>query len=152
MSGRNYIRWLRSKVGHEKVILVFAGGCILNLRGEVLLQQRGDTGRWGFPGGALELGETPEMAAIREAREETGLEVEVGDLIGLYTDCDMKYASGDQAQSIMIAYELKAVGGALRCDDDETLELRYFPLDQMPPLFCRQHEELLRDLRKKYSR
>jgi mutator protein MutT len=151
MSEKNYIRWLRSKVGHEKVILIFAGGYIFNDKGEVLLQRRGDTGKWGFPGGAIELGETPEMAAIREAKEETGLDVEVGSLIGLYTDCDMKYASGDEAQSILIAYELKPVGGALRCDDDETLELRYFPLDRMPPLFCRQHEELLADLRKRYG-
>lgn len=153
MSGRrNYIRWLRSRVGHEKVILVFAGGYIRNENGEILLQRRGDTGTWGFPGGALELGETPEMAAIREAKEETGLDVAVGGLIGIYTDCDMKYASGDEAQSIMIAYELKPVGGALRTDNDETLELRYFPPDRMPPLFCRQHEELLRDLRKKHGR
>lgn len=57
-----------------------------------MLQRRGDTNKWGFPGGAIELGETPEMAAIREAKEETGLDVEVGKLIGVYTDCDMKYA------------------------------------------------------------
>ena len=70
---KDYIRWLRSKVGHEKVILVFAGGCIFNDKGEVLLQRRGDFGKWGFPGGAVERGETPEMAAIREVKEETGL-------------------------------------------------------------------------------
>ena len=58
---RDYIRWLRSKVGHEKVILVFAGGCMFNERGEVLLQRRGDSYKWGFPGGAIELGETPEL-------------------------------------------------------------------------------------------
>ena len=70
---KDYIHWLRSKVGHEKVILVFAGGCIFNEKGEVLLQRRGDFGKWGFPGGAVELGETPEMAAVREVKEETGL-------------------------------------------------------------------------------
>ena len=41
-----------------------SGGCIFNDKGEVLLQRRGDTNTWGFPGGAIELGETPEMAAI----------------------------------------------------------------------------------------
>ncbi len=145
---QNYIKWIRSKVGHEKIILIFAGGCIFNEKGEVLLQRRGDTNKWGFPGGAIELGETPEMAAIREAKEETGLDVEVGKLIGIYTDCNMEYASGDKAQSIVIAYELKALGGELFCDKEETLALKYFPLDNMPELFCKQHEDLLADIRK----
>lgn len=145
---KNYIQWIRSKVGHEKIILIFSGGCIFNDKGEVLLQRRGDTNKWGFPGGAIELGETPEMAAIREAKEETGLDVEVGKLIGIYTDCNMEYASGDKAQSILIAYELKIVGGELFCDKEETLELKYFSLDNMPELFCKQHEALLEDIRK----
>ena len=147
----NYIKWIRSKVGHEKIILVFAGGCIFNEKGEILLQRRGDTNKWGFPGGAIELGETPEMAAVREAKEETGLDVKVGKLIGIYTDCDMKYASGDEAQSICIAYELKVTGGELFCDKDETLELKYFPLNGLPELFCKQHEELADDIQKIYE-
>ena len=147
MENKNYIQWIRSKVGHDKVILIFAGGCIFNEKGEVLLQRRGDTNKWGFPGGAIELGETPQMAAIREAKEETGLDVEVGKLIGIYTDCDMEYSNGDKAQSIVIAYELKVMGGSLLCDKQETLELKYFSLDNMPVLFCKQHEELLNDIK-----
>ena len=42
----DYIQWIRSKVGHEKVILVFAGGCIFNEQGKVLLQRWGDSGKW----------------------------------------------------------------------------------------------------------
>lgn len=150
MAAKDYIRWLRSKVGHEKIILVFAGGCILNEAGQVLLQRRGDSGKWGFPGGAIEIGETPEMAAIREVKEETGLDVKVAGLLGIYTDCDMAYPNGDQAQSICIAYELERVGGQLACDDHETVELKYFDLDEMPELFCKQHEEMMRDLQKRY--
>ena len=145
----NYIKWIRSKVGHEKIILVFAGGCVFNDVGEVLLQRRGDSNKWGFPGGAIEIGETPEMAVVREFKEETGLNVEAGSLIGIYTDCDMKYASGDEAHSICIVYELKVMGGELFCDKVETLELRYFDLNDLPELFCKQHEELARDIRLK---
>ena len=145
-NSKNYIQWIRSKVGHDRIILIFAGGCIFNQKGEVLLQRRGDTNKWGFPGGAIEIGETPQMAAIREAKEETGLDVEVGKLIGIYTDCNMEYTNGDKAQSILIAYELKVVGGKLFCDKEETLELKYFSLDNMPTLFCRQHIEILNDI------
>lgn len=143
----NYIQWIRSKVGHEKIILVFAGGCIRNEKGEILLQRRTDSAKWGFPGGAIELGETPQMAAVREVKEETGLDVEVGELIGVYTECDMKYPNGDEAQSICMAYELKVVSGELCRDESETLELKYFSIEDMPELFCRQHQELWNDIR-----
>lgn len=88
---------------------------------------------------------------MEKCREETDLDVKVGKLIGIYTDCDMKYASGDEAQSICIAYELIVIGGELFCDKDETLELKYFPLNGLPELFCKQHEELSEELRKIYA-
>lgn len=86
------------------------------------------------------------MAAIREAKEETGLDVEVGKLIGVYTDCNMKYASGDEAHSIVIGYALRVIGGNLFCDGEETLELKYFAKDDKLELFCKQHEEFLGDI------
>lgn len=149
---QNYIKWIRSKVEHEKIILTFAGGCIFNNKGEVLLQRRGDFNKWGFPGGAIELGETPELAAIREAKEETGLDVKVKNLIGIYTDCNMEYPNGDKAQSILITFELEVIGGEIYCDKDETLELKYFSLDNMLKLFCKQHEDFLYDIKsRKYG-
>ena len=146
LENKDYIKWIRSKVGHEKIIIVYAGGCIFNESGEVLLQKRADCNKWGFPGGAIELNETPEMAAKREVKEETGLDIEVNKLIGIYTDSDVVCANGDKVHSICIGYEMSVVGGELICDENETLELKYFSLDNMPELFCKQHEELLRDV------
>ncbi len=146
MTAKDYIRWIRSKVGHEKIILVFAGGCIFDHQGKVLLQRRGDSHQWGFPGGAIEPGETPEMTAVREAKEETGFDVSVGRLIGVYTDPDITYPNGDRAQSIVIAYELQVTGGQLFCDREETLELKYFSKDEKPQLFTGSHEALWNDI------
>lgn len=148
---KDYIKWLRSKVGHEKVILVFAGGCLFDEAGRVLLQKRGDSNKWGFPGGAIELGETPEDAAIRELKEETGLDVAIDSLIGIYTDSDMKYPNGDNAQSIAIVYKLKALSGELICDDKETVDLKYFDVDKLPEMFCKQHEEVKEVIAKMFS-
>ena len=149
MDNKNYIQWIRSKVGHEKILLVHAGGCILNENGEILLQRRGDCNMWGLPGGTVELGETPQMAAIREVKEETGLDVEVGELIGIYTDFNVVCPNGDQFQSILIAYELSIVGGELFCDKEETLELNWFELKKAPELFCKQHQDILNDMKKR---
>ena len=62
-------------------------------------------------------------------------------------DCNMEYPNGDKAQSICIAFELNVVGGELFCDKEETLELKYFSLDDAPEMFCKQHKELLNDIR-----
>ena len=149
MKSKDYVSWIRSKVGHEKIILVFAGGCVFDADRKVLLQRRGDSKKWGFPGGGIEIGETPEMAAIRELKEETGLDVRVSGLIGIYTDCNMESPNGDKTHSICIVYELEATGGQLKCDNIETVDLQYFDLDEMPELFCKQHEEIKTDLQKR---
>ena len=62
-----------------------------------------------FPGGAIEIGETPEIAAIREINEETGLDVKVSCLISIYTDCDMEYPNGDMAHSICIIIDKPSI-------------------------------------------
>ena len=123
----NYIKELREKVGHDYVFLNFAGGCVFNKEGEVLLQKRGDFNAWGFPGGAMEIGESAAETAIREIKEETGYDVEINELIGVYTKYFQSYPNGDKAQ----------------------LDLKFFPLDDMPPLFCKQHEDCLQDLLEK---
>ncbi len=88
-------------------ILEFCWGVIENEDGEILLQKRGDKKAWGFPGGALELGESTEEAMIREIKEETGLSVKADRLIGVYTKYFDEYPNGDIAQCIVSVFNAR---------------------------------------------
>ena len=59
---------------------------VVNDNGDVLLERRSDNGRWGLPGGVQEIGESIAQTVVREVREETGVDVEVTGLVGIYTD------------------------------------------------------------------
>jgi mutator protein MutT len=144
---RDYIGWIRSLVGRQTIILNFAGCVIANQHGGVLLQQRGDrdTGVWGFPGGAVELGETVAQAAERECREETGLTVSVASLLGVYSAGTDTYPNGDSAQAITTFFVAEAVSGTLTCDGAETRALGYFTEDELPALVNDQHARVARD-------
>ena len=95
----NYIRWLRSRIGSRKTILVYTTALIRDAEGRLLFQRRTDFDWWGLPGGVVELGETFRDSAVREAAEETGLHVETQRLIGLYAspEWDFAYPNGETA-------------------------------------------------------
>lgn len=142
----DYIKWIRSKVGHDEIIINFSGACITNEKGEVLLQKRSDSENiWGLPGGAVEIGESIEETAIREIKEETGLDIKVEYLIGVYSKYFTTYQNGDKTQSICYLFKGTVVNGSLTKDDKETFDLRYFDKDNIPPLFVQQHSDMLND-------
>jgi len=115
----------------------------------VLLQLRSDDGKWGLPGGALEPGEEPAEAAVREVREETGLEVVPERIVGVYCGADSFhiYPNGDKVAFLAIVVGCRVVGGELRIDQDESLELRYFSLDQLPDSLFPRHRTYIQHAR-----
>lgn len=144
----NYIPWIREKIGHDRIFLNVAGIVVFDDTGKVLLQKRSNSeDLWGFPGGVMELGESAAETAIREVREETGLDVKIDSLLGVYTKYFHQYRNGDQAQPIAIAFTGSIVGGELFIDRKETFDLKFFHLDEVPELFNSQHNDMLDDIR-----
>lgn len=142
----NYIQDLRKTIGHQPLILVFAGGVLRNTDGAILLQQRSDSQLWGFPGGMLQYGESTRHAVIREIQEETGLLTKVTRLLGTTSDFIAHYPNGDVAQTVGIIFEMQLVSGQLNADNDETSSLRWFSLKDHPQLFNNQAKMIWKHL------
>ncbi|MFQ5933263.1 MAG: NUDIX domain-containing protein [Dehalococcoidia bacterium] len=112
-----YVHYLDPKV---------SAGTILVTDGKMVLVQRGTEpsyGKWVFPGGFVDRGETLEQAAIREAKEEVGVDVSIDGLVGAY--------SYEGSPVIIIVYAATITGGELR-PLDEVLDLRLFLRDEIP--------------------
>jgi len=97
---------------------------VINEKNEILLSKRGDSGVWALPGGRVDSGEILHESAIREVREETGLDVEIERPIGLY------FQQGRSRMNIL--YRAKPIGGELFKATDETLDNRFFSPDKIP--------------------
>jgi len=133
----DYIHELRKLTGPRKIILNCAGALILR-DGKILFQRRTDNGKWGLIGGLVEMNETYEQAALREVREETGLEVRLDAFLGIFHNHDMVWSNGDAAHVISAMFTAGIVSGEPRIDE-ESYELRFFGPDEIPELFAEDH-------------
>ena len=95
----DFILELRERIGHMPLWLIGVTGYVRRDDGLVLLEQRTDNGKWTLVTGINEPGEEPADTVAREAKEETGVDVIVTDLVSVKSDRRMiTYANGDQAQ------------------------------------------------------
>lgn len=139
----DYVKYIRSRVGHDKIIMN-ASGAIVEKDNKILLQRRSDNGKWGLPGGIMEMGETYHEAAIREVKEETGLDISIDYLIGIYHNKDWQWASGDEAHVICAVFKAHIVSGELQ-KDLESLELKFFSEDELPEITSPDHKMAIYD-------
>lgn len=103
-----------------------ASAVVSNEKGEILLTKRSDNGLWTIPGGAMEPGECIADTAVREVEEETGLEVRVTRLVGIYSNPRhvIEYADGEVRQQFSVCFAAEPVGGFLR-PSSETSEVSF---------------------------
>lgn len=155
MTMSDYMRELRAVVGTRLLEVPAAGVAVRDGEGRVLLGRHSNGGVWVLPGGAVEPEESPADAAVREVWEETGLYVRLDGIVGLYggRECTVRYENGDRTSYLIVAFEGRALSGALRPADGELLELRYFALEELPEEDLADWvPELFADLRRRNSR
>jgi len=153
MPASAYFNELRKHIGHAIIYSPGTTAIIWNDAGEILLQRRSDDGKWGLPGGSCDPGEEPAETVVREVFEETGLRVMPISLIGVYGGQDgfHEYPNGDQAMFLSFSFVCRPIGGELRLDGDESLELRYFALDNLPESLFSRHGLFIEQARRHLS-
>ena len=131
-----YYRALRSKIGNQLIFSPSVVGIIRNEKSEILFVQEAGGTMWGFPAGAIEVGETPAQAVIREVYEETGLNVVPKNLLGVFGGEQFRwtYPDGNQVEYINFVFECTVEGGVLHPVDGEIANYRYFHPSSLPPL------------------
>jgi HAD superfamily hydrolase (TIGR01450 family) len=116
--------------------------------GGVLLGRRADNGLWGLPSGHVEPGETVKEGAVREVAEETGLVVEAQRLVGVYSDPASQvfaYPGGEVVQFVTCCFRCRVLAGEPRPDGEETVEVAFFDLKELPPDLLPMHPRWLSD-------
>ncbi|HET7568921.1 MAG TPA: NUDIX domain-containing protein [Gaiellaceae bacterium] len=127
----DYVRRLRERVGTD--LLFWPSAACLVREGDRVLLVRTGHGHWTLPAGAVDPGETPAQAAIRETREEASIDVEVTDLLGVfggYPHFRLTYPNGDEVAWVTSLFAARIVGGAPAPDGDETVETRWVTLEE----------------------
>jgi ADP-ribose pyrophosphatase YjhB (NUDIX family) len=129
----DYIQSLRQYIGHRPILMVGAAILIVDDENRILLLKRSDSGCWGPPGGAVELGEVLESAARRETLEETGLEIGEMSFFGVFSGPELyyKYPNGDEVYNVAVIYLTRNWHGEVRLND-ENIEARWFAVAELP--------------------
>jgi 8-oxo-dGTP pyrophosphatase MutT (NUDIX family) len=127
-----YMVELRRRVGDRLLEVPSVSVVVRDGRGGVLLVRHENDDAWVTPGGAVEPAEAPADAAVREMWEETGLEVELTRIIGVYGGPEfvVTYRNGDRTSYLMVVFEGRPIAGEPRPDGVETLEVRYFAREE----------------------
>ena len=136
----NILAWSEMRTPHSG-----ANAIVLNDAGEVLLIRRADNGRWCLPGGHIDYGETVRQTVIREAYEETGIQVDVERLSGVYSKpYEAREGLIKPSHYVILAFLCRPLGGEIRLSEEST-DVRYFAPDQLPETLWSWHRQRIED-------
>lgn len=136
MGMSDYYKKIREKVGNELIFMPSVAVIVRNDLGEILLQNKWNGEKWSLPAGAIELGEAPAEAVVREVWEETSLYVVPKKLLGVFGGKDFRYQypNGHQVEYNVFIFDYVIQGGELSPIDNETFKLQYYSPSNMPEL------------------
>jgi 8-oxo-dGTP pyrophosphatase MutT (NUDIX family) len=131
-----YLEWLRGFVGHELILMPSVAVLPRDEAGRLLLARHAESGLWGLIGGAVETGESPAQAAVREAREEVGLDLKLNAIVGAVggPGYELEYANGDRVAYVSVVFEASVISGELSPDNDEVTGVRWCHLRELSGL------------------
>lgn len=129
----DYLIQLRQLIGHRPILMVGAAVLVVDSEDRLLMLKRSDSGCWGLPGGATEPGELVEDAAIRETREESGVNVGEMSLFGVFSGPELyyKYPNGDEVYNVTIVYLSQDWQGNVTLNEEHTA-WDWFTADKIP--------------------
>jgi ADP-ribose pyrophosphatase YjhB (NUDIX family) len=141
----NYIKEIRALIGNRPLMLV--GTSVIVYKDDmIILQRRADNGLWGYPGGLMEPGEEPEDSARRELREETGLIAQEMKLFGVFAGerRHFSYPNGHEVYITDVVYTCNSFTDSGESPDDEVLEVKWFPMNDLPSDLTSTTEDIIR--------
>jgi ADP-ribose pyrophosphatase YjhB (NUDIX family) len=136
---------LRAKVGQEPLPLHSVTAVVLDDHDQVLLVQRADNGRWALVTGCLEPGEQPAAGAAREVQEETGVQAKAVRIASVSALPLATCANGDQVHWLDVTFRCEFVGGTAVVNDEESVAVGWFPIDNLPTSLPDRHHRCLQD-------
>lgn len=132
----DYIMRLRSKIGHQLLLLPGVAAVIRDDEGRILLQEKASGEGWSLPAGGIEPGESPEEAMRREVLEETGLVVDDAELLAVFGGKEFRYTypNGDEVEYTVVLFGCTAHGEPGTGSGPETRRVKFLSRDEMPKL------------------
>src|SRR5689334_9066963 len=116
-----FLKTLRARIGHDLLLLPSVTAVVFNDHNEVLIQKSADTNDWRLIGGVMDPGEEPAACAVREVKEEAGIDVAPRRILGVHTRPLVTYPNGDMVIYVSTSFLCHAKPGQPRVCDDESL-------------------------------
>ena len=129
----DFIVDLRAKIGHDLLWLP-AVTAVVRREDELLLVQRADNHQWSPVTGVLDPGEEPAVGAVREILEETGVVARVDRLVAVSGDNFVTHVNGDLGVYLDVTFACTWLSGNAHVADDESLDVRWWPIAELPEL------------------